>query len=68
VHHGPHPHETPNTTPKPDSVAAAQLRSVSHVTAASVTPDGVLGVVLHLAGHLQRSTHDGRDHLQFACS
>ena len=30
-----------------------------------LTPDGVLGVVLHLAGHLQRSTHNGRDHLQF---
>ena len=30
-----------------------------------LTPDGLLGVVLHLTGHLQRSTHDGRDHLQF---
>ena len=28
------------------------------------TPDGVLGVVLHLTGHLQRSTDDGGDHLQ----
>ena len=28
------------------------------------TPDGVLGVVLHLASHSQRSTHDGGEYLQ----
>ena len=29
-----------------------------------LAPDGMLGVVLHFAGHLQRADDDGGDHLQ----
>ena len=29
-----------------------------------LAPDGLLGVVLHLTGHLQRAAHDGGDHFQ----
>ena len=35
------------------------------VPAQRLTPDGLLGVVLCLTGHLQRAADDGGDHFQF---
>ena len=30
-----------------------------------LTPDGVLGIILHLTGGVQRAAHDGGNHFQF---
>src|SRR5262245_46328456 len=44
------------------SLPAAERRGV--LQPPGPAPDRVRGVVLHLADHLQRSTHNGRDYLQ----